>query len=111
MNADIKLMLNIYQTYDIDWLGDKITKIDKLTRHHIQKKEENGENGISNYALLTSKSHNLLNEIEQNDKYIFNSINTMFLKLNRSLTPPTSKYYTEISKLLKLYKKNYQLKR
>ena len=53
MNDDIKEMMNIYNTFEIDWMGDKINSPSDLTRHHIIKKEHNGDNSIDNYALLT----------------------------------------------------------
>ena len=38
MNADIELMLNIYKTYNLDWMNDKVNDIKYLTKHHIVKK-------------------------------------------------------------------------
>lgn len=105
MNYDVRIMLEIYQTYEYDWFGDKITNIDKLTRHHIVKKEDGGENGISNYALLTSRSHNMINYLEENDVETFNKINDLFLKLNRSMQPVSDEYYYEIYKIRKTLQK------
>ena len=103
MNSDIEFMIKIYQTYEIDWMGDTIRN--NLTRHHIMKKEEGGENGISNYALLTEPSHHLLNYIEENYYKEYLEINEMFLALNRSLEPPTSEYYERMHQILKRVKK------
>lgn len=111
MNQDVKLMLNIYETYDLDWMGDEIKDVNLLTRHHIIKKEDGGENGISNYALLTERSHHLLNYLEENDVYDFNLINNMLLELNRSLLPPTIEYYERMRSILKKVRKNIKNKR
>ncbi len=102
MNYDVKMMLSIYGTSEFDWLGDIVTDVNKLTRHHIVKKENGGENGISNYALLTPKSHHLVNMLEEQEPEVFEQINAMFLELNRSIQPPTQAYYDKIKKILKV---------
>ena len=38
---DIDTMLKIYNTYEIDWMGDKIDSTNPLTKHHIIKKSKN----------------------------------------------------------------------
>ena len=42
MNDDISIMMKIYNTFDIDWMGDAIGSLSDLTRHHIVKKEKVG---------------------------------------------------------------------
>ena len=110
MNEDIKEMINIYNTFDVDWMGDKIESLSDLTRHHIVKKEKNGENNINNYALLTKNSHQLIHyiEINYNKEYIF--INKLLLELNKSKEPPTNDYYHNILKILKKIKKEIKNK-
>jgi len=105
MNYDIRLMISIYGTEEYDWLGDKIKDITKLTKHHIVKKENGGENGVSNYALLTSKSHRLMHLLEEKDTELYDELNNMFLMLNRSLKPPTREYYKNINNILNKNKK------
>ena len=100
MNYYIRLMISIYQTIEYDWLGDKIKNTSKLTKHHIVKKEFGGENGVSNYALLTEKSHKLIHLLEEKDPQLYDKLNYMFLELNRSLKPPTRTYYRRINELL-----------
>ena len=111
MNYDIRLMICIYGTEEYDWLGDKIKDPSKLTKHHIVKKELGGENGVSNYALLTVKSHRLMHLLEEKDPELYEEINNKFLELNRSLKPPTVEYYKEINKLLAKNKKLTKSKR
>ena len=101
MNKDIKLMLKIYKTKDVDWMGYKITRNCPLTRHHIFKKVYGGANDISNYALLIQKSHEDLRILEKTDHKTYIELNNLFLELNRSLQPPTEEYYIKIKKLLK----------
>ncbi len=109
MNQDIEFMCKIYNTYDVDWMGDKINN--NLTRHHIIKKEHGGENGISNYALLTESSHHFLHYLEINYHNEYTLINKLFLYLNKSLIPPTKEYYEEMNVILKNVKKQIKNKR
>lgn len=102
---DIDTMLKIYNTYDVDWMGDKIENSNPLTKHHIIKKAKSGENDINNYALLTVKSHRLLHYIEQNYYNDYVTLNEMFTKLNRSLMPPSNEYYICINPILKNVRK------
>ena len=110
MNDDIKFMCRIYGTSDVDWMGAKIVN-NNLTRHHIVKKEDGGENGISNYALLTPESHHLLNYLEDNYVSDFNEINELLLSLNRSVKPPTKEYYEEMNAILKRVRKKLKNER
>jgi len=106
MNEDIRLMVKIYKTYEVDWMGDPFSDISALTKHHIVKKENGGENGISNYALLTRKSHDLLHFLETNYYEDYVNLNRLFLELNRSVKPPTIEYYSEVKKIVKRVKKS-----
>lgn len=110
MNDDIKFMCRIYGTSDVDWMGDTIRN-NNLTRHHIVKKEDGGENGISNYALLTPESHHLLNYLEENYVSDFEQINELLLRLNRSVKPPTKEYYEEMNSILKRVRKKMKNER
>ena len=105
MNDDIKEMVYIYNTFNIDWMGDKINSLSDLTRHHIVKKQYNGLNDKNNYALLTSSSHHLIHFLEINYNKEYNLINEMFLELNKSNKPPTEEYYENILPIIKRVKK------
>ena len=111
MNEDIKLMMKIYSTYELDWMGDEIGDASSLTRHHIVKQEHGGLDDISNYALLTQKSHQLLNFLEDNYVKEYEEINGMFLALNRSLTFPSKEYYERMNSILKKVRKSIKNKR
>ena len=110
MNEDIKLMIKIYGTNKYDWLGAEIKNLNELTRHHIVKKEDGGENGVSNYALLTNASHIFIHYLEDNYNKEYNYLNSKFLELNRSLKPPTIEYYEDVHRIIKSVKKRIKNK-
>ena len=105
VKSDIAFMARIYNTYERDWLGDPIYTIEQLTRHHIVKKQFGGENGISNYALLTKTSHAFIHYLEDNYNAEYKQLNNLFLELNRSCKPPSEEYYSEVKKIIKRVKK------
>lgn len=105
MQSDIKLMVKIYNTYDLDWMGDEVKNVEFLTKHHIIKKEDGGLNDISNYALLTNRSHQLIHYLEENDYKTYCELNALFKKLNLTLAPPTEEYYEKVRSILKRVKK------
>lgn len=105
MLNQIEVMIKIFQTYEVDWMGDKINNLASLTRHHITKREHGGESSINNYALLTKNSHRLLHYFEQYYPKEYHELNALFLKLNRSGQPPTIEYYEEVREIVKRVKK------
>ena len=111
MNEDIIKMLDIYKTYEFDWMGQKIESLSDLTRHHIVKKQYDGMDDINNYALLTTYSHHLIHYLEDNYNKEYKYINNMFLKLNDSKMPPSEEYFNNILSVLKKVKKDIKNKR
>ena len=111
MNEDIEEMLKIYQTYEIDWMGDEIRDLSDLTRHHIVKRCKDGEDDINNYALLTTSSHRLLHYLEDNYYEAYIELNDLFLSLNRSFMPPTVDYYIKVRSIVKRVKKSIKNRR
>jgi hypothetical protein len=101
MNKDVVKMLKIYKTSKKDWLGYRVCKNCKLTRHHIFKRVYGGDSDISNYALLISKSHEYLHILEHKDHDTYLELNRLFKELNDSLAPPTPEYYKKVNKVLK----------
>ena len=111
MNEEILKMMNIYNTFNIDWMGDIIKHPSDLTRHHIVKKQHNGENSINNYALLTTKSHDLIHYLEVNYNKEYNLINDLLLELNKSEKEPTEEYYSQMQYILKKVRKDIKNKK
>ena len=96
-NEVLKQMKKIYYPKNkeyIDWMGFKITEINKPSYHHIKKAEDlRKENEsdiatISNGAYLGKKSHELLHKIEHLDKELYDSWNYLFLIINKMNTYP-----------------------
>ena len=111
MNEEISMMMETYNTYDIDWMGDKINNTSDLTRHHIVKKCTGGNNDIDNYALLTTKSHHLIHYLENNNYKDYCLINNMLLELNKSSSPPTNEYFDNMKMIIKRVNKIIKNKR
>ena len=101
MKHKTKVMVKIYKTDKVDWLGYKIDRNNKLTIHHIFKQSYGGLNEFSNYALLVEKSHNYLHVLETKDHEVYLELNKLFKELNDSLEPPDKYYYEEVEKVLK----------
>ena len=110
MNEDIIKMLDIYKTYEFDWMGQKIESLSDLTRHHIVKKQYDGMDDINNYALLTTYSHHLIHYLEDNYYKEYVELNKLFKELNLSLEPPTTEYYEKVRRILKRVKKDMKNK-
>ena len=74
-------MIEIYETYEYDWMNYLISD-DEITFHHIKKKEDGGRLEISNGALLTPRAHTYLHFIENVDHDIYERLNNIFKNIN-----------------------------
>lgn len=107
-NEILKQMKKIYYSKNkeyIDWMGFKITEINKPSYHHITKAEDLRKNNesdiatIDNGAYLGKKSHELLHKIEHLDKDLYDSWNYLFLIINKMETYPIDDVLTIIFEL------------
>ena len=115
---EIKLrMINIYKTYDFDWMNYAIIN-EELTYHHIVKEEYGGKVTLENGALLTPRAHEYLHLIERTDNIIYDKINEIFKQINEQRHAPSYKQRKKIDLLLlefeiknadKIIKKNKKL--
>ena len=80
-------MIKIYRTNSYDWLGDKITKKNSITYHHIVKAEDGGNETIENGALLTIKSHSLIHQIELIDSALYGEVSYWLRTINDLRVP------------------------
>ena len=104
-NEILHQMRKIYYPKDkeyIDWMGYRITDVNKPSYHHITKAETLKKNGeeivanIDNGAYLGKKSHELLHKIELIDKELYNSWNELFLDINKERKYPSDKLLERI---------------
>ncbi len=97
-------MIEMFQTYEVDWLGYPITEENMLTFHHVEKKADGGLFVLENGALLTLDAHEELNTIENKDYKVYMLLTNLFKKLNESKKPPTEEYWHELREILSQYK-------
>lgn len=89
MDRTRKEMLKIYKPISgLDWLNYKLVK-DKVTYHHIIKRESNGKRTIENGALLMPLAHQYLHLIENKDIDTYIGINKIFEYINQQQYEPT----------------------
>lgn len=107
-NEVLKRMKMIYYPKGseyIDWMGYKITNINKPSFHHIEKaedlrkKKENDAASIENGAYLGKKSHELLHRIEVNDIELYNSWNNLFSLINKMGCYPNEELWDLVFRL------------
>lgn len=96
-------MLKIYKPISgLDWLNYKLVK-DKVTYHHIIKRESNGKRTIENGALLMPISHQYLHLIENKDIDTYIGINKIFEYINQQQYEPTQEQREILEYMLKQF--------
>lgn len=82
-------MLRIYKPIsELDWLNYKLVK-EKVTFHHIIKRDSGGKRTIENGALLMPVAHQYLHLIERKDIDTYIGINKIFEYINQQKYEPT----------------------
>lgn len=100
MNSVLRELIEIYKPGDIDWMGFHKPSKQNFTYHHIVEKRNGGEKTLENGAILTQKSHRLLNDIDEKAHEYYDYINHEFRLLNDSKMPPSEDYYTNMARLV-----------
>lgn len=77
----VQELIVIYQPNGFDWLSYQITKGNMLTLHHVTKVADGGVLCIDNAALLTKRSHRILNICEVKDFNLYTEINDFFREI------------------------------
>lgn len=104
--------LKIYQPIFLDWMGYKITKTNKLTAHHIDKKNPSdrrvprGKTKIGNIAPLTEHGHLVLNCMEQNNPQLFEEWQDLFRDICSTYAPPNVEHQQRIILMRRKSKEN-----
>lgn len=96
-------MKKVYGVKDYDWMKFRITKENPLTYHHIKKDADGGKKDVYNGALLTELAQSYLHQIEKDAPEIYDELNNIFLKINRSKKEITKKERDIIERLLVQY--------
>lgn len=108
MKSIKKEMLEIYKPYsNLDWLNYRLIKKD-VTLHHIQKKEDNGKQEVSNLALIMPIGHQYLHIIEYKDIGTYLTINKLFTIINSQQSEPTAEQREIIEYLLRSFETKHE---
>ena len=100
MKPITKEMLTIYKPLsNLDWMNYKLVD-NKLTNHHIIKREDGGTLKIHNIALLMPIAHSYLHVIEYKDIKTYDAINKIFRYINNQRQEPTQEQRELIEYLL-----------
>lgn len=100
MKPITKEMLTIYKPLsNLDWMNYKLIE-NKLTNHHIIKREDGGTLKIHNIALLMPIAHSYLHVIEYKDIKTYDAINKIFRYINNQRQEPTQEQRELIEYLL-----------
>jgi hypothetical protein len=109
MSNKLKIeMLKLYKPVsDLDWLNYKLVK-EKVTLHHIIKKEDNGKKELSNMALIMPNGHQYLHLIEYKDIETYIALNKIFKYINKQEHEPTTEQRQLIEYLLISFEKEHK---
>lgn len=100
MKQITKEMLTIYKPISsLDWMNYKLVE-NRLTNHHIIKREDGGALKINNIALLMPMAHSYLHVIEYKDIKTYEAINKIFRYINKQRKEPTQEQREIIEYLL-----------
>ena len=94
------IMGYIYNPDGFDWMNYQISKENPVSYHHIVEKRRNGTTTVENGAILTDKSHDLLNILDQFCPQAYNDLQDVFIRINNSNEPPTNETVKEIDSIL-----------
>lgn len=101
-------MLKIYKPISgLDWLNYKLVK-DKVTFHHIIKRDNGGKRTIENGALLMPVAHQYLHLIENKDIDTYIGINKMFEYINLQRHEPTQEQREILEYMLMKFEYQYK---
>lgn len=96
-------MLKIYKPISgLDWLNYKLVK-DKVTFHHITKRDNGGKRIIENGALLMPVAHQYLHLIESKDIETYIGINKIFEYINQQKNEPTAEQRQMLEYMLRQF--------
>ncbi len=98
MKQELIKLIEIYKPIGIDWMCFQITRKNPYSFHHIKKQENGGLLIIENGAILSKKSHRLLNWLEEKYPLIYLDWEELFFIINKARN---FKLYEQESRKLK----------
>lgn len=109
MREITKEMLTIYKPLsNLDWMNYRLVE-NKITNHHILKREDGGALKIHNIALLMPIAHSYLHVIEYKDIKTYDAINKIFRYINNQRYEPTLEQREIIEYLLMEFEQTHEL--
>ena len=108
MKSIVKLMINIYNLKNIDFMGYTVSKDNPYTFHHLIKRCHGGKEIIENGAILTKNAHEYLHLIETRDLEIYQYINNVLMQINEQNFEPLQRQILAIDYLLKIFESEHQ---
>ena len=112
MDRALRIKINIFEPDGIDWMNMKLSVNNPYTRHHIKERRNGGDNSLDNLAILTKRSHNLLNILDRLCPDAYNDLQNVFRKINETGVHPSDEIINEIDLILYkvLISKEYEFK-
>lgn len=112
MDRALRIKIDIFNPEGIDWMNMTLSSNNPYTRHHIKEKRNGGDNSLENLAILTKRSHNLLNILDRLCPDAYNDLQNVFRKINETGTHPSDEIINEIDLILYkvLITKEYEFK-
>ena len=113
MDRALRIKLDIFNPDGIDWMNMRLTRDNPYTRHHIKERRNGGDNSLDNIAILTKRSHSLLNILDRLCPDAYNDLQNVFRKINEGGIHPTDEIINEIDLILYrvLISKEYEFKK
>ncbi len=100
MKRALKILIDIFQPDDVDWMNFTLTKSNPYTFHHIVEKSKGGEKSVDNGAILTRRAHTFLHTLEKACPEAYNDLQQVFAKINGTRQPITQDIVNEIDDII-----------
>lgn len=94
------IMGYIYNPDGFDWMNFEITPKNPVSYHHIVERRNGGRTKIENGAILTDKSHDLLNILDHYCPAAYNDLQEVFREINSSSEPPSNEIVKRVDEIL-----------
>ena len=100
MKGVLRIMVDIYQPGEVDWMNFCLAKGNPFTYHHIVESCNGGDKSLDNGAILTRHAHHLLNIFLMFCPGAYNALQEVFNRINKSRRPPAEEIIREVDEIL-----------